>query len=162
MTPMRVPLLLLLASTLSAADLTIELKDIAAMPITGAVDGPGNSAGLLARINFLREEPRSRSAKRRLFINDLNGPLYILDRDTGKASTYLNLNGLAGQPGIFKKLAIDNLLASGFITFEFDPDYAHNGKFYTVHLEDPALPASNLPDNRNFPGLRTAGYTVTP
>jgi hypothetical protein len=29
------------------------------------------------------------------------------------------------------------LLASGFISFEFDPDYAHNGKFYTIHLEDP-------------------------
>jgi hypothetical protein len=158
----RLALALFLAAPVFAADLTIELKDLAAMPITGAVDGPGNSAGLLARINFLREEPRARSAKRRLFVNDLNGPLYIVDKDTGKAAAYLNLNGLAGQPGIFKKLAIDNLLASGFITFEFDPDYVHNGKFYTVHLEDPTLPASNLPDNRNFPGLRTAGYAVTP
>ena len=38
-------------------ELTIEIKDYATMPITGAVDGAGNSAGLLARINFLREEP---------------------------------------------------------------------------------------------------------
>jgi len=159
---LRLALLLLLAAPVLAADLTIELKDFAAMPITGAVDGPGNSAGLLARINFLREEPRAGAAKRRLFVNDLNGPLYIVDRETGKASTYLNLNGLAGQPGIFQKLAIDNLLASGFITFEFDPDYVHNGKFYTVHLEDPTLPASPLPDNHNFPGLRTSGYAVTP
>ena len=31
-------------------------------------------------------------------------------------------------------------LASGFISFEFDPDYARNGRFYTIHLEETALP----------------------
>src|SRR5882724_2329096 len=152
----------LVCGVAATPELTIEIKDYAAMPITGAVDGPGNSAGLLARINFLHEEPRAGAAKRRLFVNDLNGPLYVVDKDTSKITTYLNFNGLAGQPGIFRKLAIDNLLASGFISFEFDPDYAHNGKFYTIHLEDPALPASNLPDNKNFSGLNTSGYSVTP
>ena len=34
-------------------ELTIVIKDYATMPVTGALDGPGNSAGLLARINFL-------------------------------------------------------------------------------------------------------------
>ena len=130
------------------------------MPVTGAVDGPGNSAGLLARINFLREEPGG--GRRRLFVNDLNGPLYILDKETKKTSTYLDWNGLAGKRGLFHRLAIDQGLASGFISFEFDPDYAHNGKFYTIHFEDPALPASPLADNQNFPGLKTAGYAVTP
>src|SRR5690349_281667 len=93
-------------------ELTIELKDFAAMPVTGAVDGPGNSAGLLARINFLRQEP---GGKRRIFVNDLNGPLYILDKETRKPATYLDFNGLAGRSGIFHRLAIDQLLASGFI-----------------------------------------------
>src|ERR1051326_5300199 len=143
----------------ASPELTIEIRDYANLPVTGAVDGPGNSAGLLARINFLRQEP---GGKRRIFVNDLNGPLYILDKETRKATTYLDFNGLPGKPGIFHRLAIDQLLASGFISFEFDPDYAHNGKFYTIHLEDPAMPASNLPDNKNFPGLNTSGYTVTP
>src|SRR6516225_10549954 len=143
----------------ASPELTIEIKDYATMPMTGAVDGPGNSAGLLARINFLREEPGG--ARKRLFVNDLNGPLYILDRETRKTTIYLDFNGLSGKPGIFHRLAIDQLLASGFISFEFDPDYAHNGKFYTIHLEDPALAASSLPDNKNFPGLKTAGYAVS-
>jgi hypothetical protein len=143
----------------ASPELTIEVKEFAAMPVTGALDGPGNSAGLLARINFLREEPGG--GRRRVFVNDLNGPLYIVDRETKKATTYLDLNGLAGHPGIFHRLAVDQLLASGFISFEFDPDYTHNGKFYTIHLEDPALPASNLPDNKNFPGLQTSAYAVT-
>src|SRR6516164_4942121 len=141
-----------------SSELTLEIKDFAAMPLTGAVDGPGNSAGLLARINFLRQEP---GGKKRIFVNDLNGPLYILDNDSKKATPYLDFNGVAGHPGIFHRLAIDQLLASGFISFQFDPDYARNGKFYTIHLEDPALPVSNLPDNKNFPGLKTAGYAVS-
>ncbi len=156
-----VPILVCLAGSLAASnDLTIEIKDYAAMPVTGAVDGPGNSAGLLARINFFREEPGG--GRHRLFVNDLNGPLYILDKETKKTTTYLDLNGLAGKPGVFHRLAIDQGLASGFISFEFDPDYAHNGKFYTIHFEDPTLTESNLPDNHGFPGLNTAGYAATP
>jgi hypothetical protein len=54
-----------------APELTIEIKDYASMPVTGAVDGVGNSAGLLARINFLREEPGG--SRKRFFVNDLNG-----------------------------------------------------------------------------------------
>src|SRR6476660_6785434 len=85
------------------------------MPMTGAVDGAGNSAGLLARINFLREEPGG--SGKRFFVNDLNGPLYILDKDTKKLTTYLNFNGLEGQPGMFHRLAIDNLLARASSAF---------------------------------------------
>ena len=156
---LAIPVLASFAIGLATAEqLTVELKDYAALPVTGAVDGPGNSAGLLARINFLRQEP---GGKKRIFVNDLNGPLYVLDNQSKKASLYLDLNGLGGRPGIFHRLAIDQGLASGFISFEFDPDYAHNGKFYTIHLEDPALAASNLPDNKNFPGLK-AGYAATP
>jgi hypothetical protein len=144
----------------ASPEVTIRIKDYATMPITGAVDGAGNRAGLLACINFLREEPGG--TRNRLFVNDLNGPLYILDKDTKKTTTYLDFNGLSGRQGIFHRLAIDQGLASGFISFGFDPDYAHNGRFYTIHLEDPALPASDVPDNKHFPGLNTSGYAVTP
>jgi hypothetical protein len=32
----------------------------------------------------------------------------------------------------------------------------------TIHLEDPSLPGSIMPDNTNFPGLKLDGYTTTP
>src|SRR5437868_5107067 len=102
-------------------ELTIEIKDYATMPMTGAVDGTGNNASELARVNFLREEPVG--SKRRFFVNDLTGPLYILDKATKKFTPYLNLKD------IFPRMTIDVGLASGFISFQFDPDYAHNGKF---------------------------------
>ena len=158
----RIACLILFTSALwgAAPEVTLELRDYATLPMTGAVDGKGQIMGLLARINFMRAEPGG--GKNRFFVNDLNGPLYILDRETGKFSTYLNFNGGAGQPGLFHRLRNDNGFANGFISFAFDPDYARNGKFYTIHLEDPELTVSALPDNTHFPALNVAGYSLTP
>jgi hypothetical protein len=143
-----------------APEITLEIRDYATMPMTGAVDGKGQIMGLLARVNFMREEPGG--ANKRFFVNDLNGPLYILDKAAGKFTTYLDFNGASGHPGLFHKLPSDNGFANGFISFAFDPDYARNGKFYTIHLEDPELPGSAMPDKAKFPGLNTDGYALTP
>ena len=139
--------------------ITLEVKDYATMPITGVLDGKGQVDGLLSRVNFLREEPGG--GRGRFFVNDLNGPLYILDKTSRKLTTYLDFNGREGHTGIFHKLTYEAGYANGFINFIFDPDYAHNGKFYTIHLEDPGLPGSSLPDNTNFPGFKAGGYAVT-
>ncbi len=146
-----------------AGEITLDIRDFATMPMTGKVDGKGQVMGLLARVNFMREEPGSRG--NRIFVNDLNGPLYILDRQTGKFATYLNFNGRDGQPGLFHRLPTEAGFGNGFISFAFDPDYALNGKFYTIHLEDPEVPASAMPDNTNLPGLhldKPAAYQLTP
>jgi hypothetical protein len=137
----------------------LEISDYAALPVTGNPNGKGQITALLSRVNFLREEPGG--GKGRFFVNDLNGPLYILDKASRRFTIYLDLNGRSGHPGIFRKLTYETGFANGFINFIFDPDYSRNGKFYTIHLEDPELADSNLPDNSNFPGFRTAGYTVT-
>ena len=139
--------------------ITLEVKDYATMPITGALDGKGQTNGLLARVNFLREEPGG--GRGRFFINDLNGPLYILNKASKKLTTYLDFNGREGHTGIFHKLSYETGYGSGFVNFTFDPDYARNGKFYTIHVEDPELPGSALPDNMAFPGFKISGYTVT-
>jgi hypothetical protein len=143
----------------SPSSITLEIRDYATMPQTGAVDGPGQIQSLLARQNFMREEPGPR---KRFFINDLNGPLYIFDKKTKKFTTYLDFNGRDGKPGLFHKLPTDNGFANGFISFAFDPDYIHNGKFYTIHLEQPDIAGSAMPDNEHFPGLKLDGYTLTP
>jgi hypothetical protein len=139
--------------------LALEIKDYVAMPITGKLDGTGQTDGMLARINSLREEPGGGS---RFFVNDLNGPVYILDKTTKKLTTYLDFNGRDGRPGLFHKFTFEVGYANGLITFTFDPDYRTNGRFYTVHMEDPAVPGSNLPDNAHLRGLSVAGYTTTP
>ena len=145
-------------------DLTLRLTDYAVLPITGALDGTTNNAGSLARINFMRQEPPSRSGPNRggrIFVNDLNGPLYILGADK-KAIKYLDFNGRGANTGMFDRLPTENGLASGFISFEFDPDYARNGRFYTIHVEDISLSGSLVPDNGSVPGLVVKDYRPTP
>src|SRR6185436_8532274 len=138
--------------------ITVEIRDYAAMPITGALDGTGATDALLARVNSLREEP---GGANRFFVNDLNGPLYILDKKTKAFTTYLDFNGRGDRPGLFDKLPFVAGFANGFISFQFDPDYRRNGIFYTIHLEEPEAPGSTLPDATHVPGLKVDGYTTT-
>jgi mono/diheme cytochrome c family protein len=136
---------------------TLKLSDYAQMPITGELGGE-NTRGQLARVNFLRDEPGGR----RFFVNDLNGPLYILDKKTKRFTTYLDFNGRGGRPGLFPKFTFERNLAIGLTNFIFDPDYARNGVFYTIHIEDPATPAPAAPQPGVVPGLDLSRYTTTP
>jgi hypothetical protein len=80
---------------------------------------------------------------------------------TGTATTANAPNGL------FQLFTKQSGYANGLVTFEFDPGYAANGKFYTVHIE--AVPVSTSqesealrkPVTTKFPGLNTTGYTST-
>jgi hypothetical protein len=161
-TAARIACLLIVLPALGAAadspPITLELKDYVAMPITGLLDGKGQTDGMLARVNALREEPGGAT---RFFVNDLNGPLYILDKATKKLTTYLDFNGREKHDGIFHKFTYEVGYANGLVSVQFDPDYRRNGKFYTVHIEEPALAGSTLPDATHVPGLNVRGYQTT-
>jgi mono/diheme cytochrome c family protein len=134
----------------------LELADYARMPITGDAGGE-NTRGQLARVNFLRDEPGGR----RFFVNDLNGPLYILDKQTKAFTKYLDFNGAGERPGLFGKLTFERNFATGLINFFFDPDYARNGVFYTIHMEDPTIAGPAEPKAGVVPGLELSGYRTT-
>jgi hypothetical protein len=146
------------SASAALAQPTLELRDYVVTPMTGLVDGKGSNELLLSRVNTLREEV---GGARRVFISDLNGPLYILDKDSKKFQVYLNFNGNDGKGGIFRRLTIQQGYGNGLNGFYLDPDYTRNGKFYTTHIEDPALPGSNLPDTSKAPTLNVTGYSTT-
>jgi mono/diheme cytochrome c family protein len=137
--------------------LALELQDYAALPIT-ADNTNDNTRAQLARVNYLRDEPGGR----RFFVNDLNGPLYILDKRKKTFTTYLDFNGAGGRPGLFPKFTFERNFATGLTNFLFDPDYARNGVFYTLHMEDPAATAPAPPKAGIVAGLELSGYTTTP
>jgi hypothetical protein len=137
---------------------TIEVEDFVDTPMTGLTDGKGTNDVLLSRVNTIREEV---GGSNRLFVSDLNGPLYIFDKATKKFSVYLDLNGAGGKRGIFRRLTTAQGYGNGLNGFYLDPEYTKNGRFYTTHIEDPALPGSNLPNNANVPSLKIDGYTTT-
>jgi glucose/sorbosone dehydrogenase len=77
-----------------------------------------------ARINHLGEVP---DGSGRQYVPDLNGKFYLL-RD-GVPQVYIDI--LARYPDFVSGRGLGT--GSGFITFH--PDFAHNGKLYTVHTE---------------------------
>ena len=138
----------------STPRLALEFQDYASLPIT-ADNTNDNTRAQLARVNYLRDEPGGR----RFFVNDLNGPLYILDKRTKAVTTYLDFNGAGGRPGLFPKFTFERNFATGLTNFLFDPDYARNGVFYTLHMEDPAVDAPAVPKSGVVAGLDLTGYT---
>ena len=107
-------------------ELIVNISDFRRAPDTRSIPGSENSSAdpNFARINVTRNVPDNSG---RLFINDLRGPLYVIDGDN--LETYLNLQNE------FLDLRIGNSFAAGFVSFDFHPDFAQNGKFYTIHTE---------------------------
>src|SRR5687767_9151867 len=113
--------------------LSVEIKDVVRLPQTRGLrpaDQDVTPAGW-ARVSYVRDLPDGRR-----FANDSRGFLYLLDRDN-KLSVYSNV-------GAVFPLTVYNRLESGFIGFDFHPEFARNGLFYTVHAErvagNPATP----------------------
>src|SRR5688572_1089538 len=123
---MRIALsaLILAASVVGRAaspeTLIIEIRDVTPLPITGKPDGIGQVDGMLARVNSIRDEPGGTG---RLFVTDMNGPVYILDKKTKALTTYLDFNGRDDRPGLFDKLFYEAGYSSGISQFQFDPAY---------------------------------------
>ena len=136
--------------------LTLQLADYVQMPITAQPKGQ-NTMAQLSRVNFLWDEPGGR----RFFVNDQNGPLYILDKRTKTFTTYLDFNGAGGRPGLFSKFTFERNLATGLTNVHLDPDYARNGVFYTIHLEDPTIEADAAPKAGVVAGLDLSQYETT-
>jgi hypothetical protein len=89
-------------------------------------------------------------------VNDQNRNLYILDKSSRTFTSYINFQAVFGK-------FINTHCAEGIATFAFDPEYASNGKIYTVHVEDPNKSGSAIPNNASLPGLDlSGGYTTTP
>ncbi len=143
-----------MASSVWAQLSALRIEDFATLPQTGIV-GAGGNQGYMARVNFMADDP---SNPTRFFVNDLNGPLYLLDKQSRQFTTYLDFNGTGANPGLFDRFYYNQGgFAAGFITFQFDPDYRNNGKFYTVHMES-GTSGSQLPTH---PQLDTTNYGLT-
>lgn len=126
--------------------LTVEIRDLVRLPDTRGLrpaDQDVVPAGW-ARVSFVRD-----LADGRRFANDARGQLYLLDRNN-QPTVYANV--AEAFP-----FAVYDRLESGFIGFDFHPEFARNGLFYTVHGER----AAGNPATPNFvpPGFTPADVT---
>ena len=140
---------------------TVLLQNYASAPLSSRTTGTYNPTNInftdqLARLNFLRSEPANASlSSTRFVVCDNNRYLYFLNRTNQTFTTYINFEE------VFPKFDNDPGFAGGLVSFQFDPGYATNGIFYTVHTEDPAKAGSAVPTNGALPGFNVTGYTVT-
>jgi hypothetical protein len=147
------------AAAQAPADMTLEIEDYVAMPITGKLVGAATAnESALSRVNAIREET---GGSHRWFLPVVSGPVYIFDKKTKAFTTYLDFNGHGENRGLFKKFYTLSGYGNGINGFNLDPDYANNGKFYTTHMEDPSIEASGVPQTTMFPRLNVSGYTTT-
>jgi hypothetical protein len=120
-----------IASPVVKRGLTARIVDVARLPDTRGRYPANNDSGGFARVSYVRDLPDGRR-----FANDSRGFLYLLDRDNRPA---LYVDVAAVFPHGFY-----GALQSGFIGFDFHPEFARNGLFYTVHAEramgNPAAP----------------------
>ena len=136
------------------------LQDYASVPLASPVmdtyPPPIDYYVQLGRINALRSEPADApESSSRFFVNDASSILYILDKSTKKFTPYIDF------AEVFPKFSSARGNSTGFISFAFDPEYAKNGKFYTVHSEYLGKNAPSTPTNAHLPGLNLDGYQVT-
>jgi len=139
----------------------VMLADYANPPLSNATHSGANTAAIdyklqLGRVSSMRAEPANAPlASSRIFVNDQSGTLYILDTKTKKFTPYIKFTD------VFPKFASDKGNATGIVSITFDPAYAKNGKFYTVHTENPELPGNAAPVNTQLSNLNLTGYTTT-
>jgi hypothetical protein len=145
---------------------SVLVEDYVGLPRTRPRHDQGpkaDSEGLqlqLARPNaVISEPPAAPQSTSRFFVVDQNGSLYILDKATKTLTAYIDFGTVFGK---FADTGSYGGYGAGLSSIAFDPEYARNGKFYTVHTEDPTTPGSAVPINARLPGFNPNGFTTTP
>ncbi|MEV0821300.1 PQQ-dependent sugar dehydrogenase [Nonomuraea rubra] len=133
-----------------ASPLTLTLEEFASFPKSEPIPPPSNDPRLIrhARINYLGELP---DGSRRLYVNDLNGKLYLLGGDR-QPKEYLDVAATFAPDFVSGRG-----LGSGFGFAAFHPEFGGNGRFYTVHTEWGAALTTKTPDLPPQPGTRFHG-----
>lgn len=123
------------------------LEEVAQLPAS-TPNGPVTDARIGSRhnrINYLGEVP---DGSGRMYVPDLNGPLYLL-RD-GEPQVYLDLAER------FPHFLSWRGLGSGFGFVAFHPEFEDNGRFFTVHTETP-----DAPGELTYPSQPVTSASVT-
>lgn len=125
--------------------LGLVIRQVASFPKSEPVPAPTDRRLMRhARINHLGEIPDGSGRK---YVPDLNGTMYLLAGST--PTVYLDMKAEVG-PDFFSGRG----MGSGFTFVTFHPEFATNGRFYTVHSEGFAALTTRPPD---YPPQRSTG-----
>src|SRR5580700_6916370 len=138
------------------------VQDYASLPLSTArkevapYPPPVDYSVQLGRPTSFHSEPANAPlANKRFFVVDQNGVLYVLDEATRKFAPHLDLGR------IYPRFISEPPFGMGFVSLAFDPNYARNVKFYTVHTEKVSMSGSRQPDGAALPSLDLKGFKTT-
>jgi hypothetical protein len=140
----------------------VVIEDYASLPysslrLEGPYPAPVDMRGQLGKSNMLASEPAGAPhAATRLFVVEQNGILHLLDKKTRAFTPYIDFGK------IFARFNTDPNLGMGVVSMAFDPGYAKNGRFYTVHTENPKRTDAAAPNNAAMPSLDLSAHKITP
>ena len=128
--------------------LGIEVEEFVQLPESSTT--PAASDQRLIRHNRITHLDEVPDSSGRLMVPDMNGVLYLIDKESGEYVEYLNV----------RDAFIDNFhnhagLGTGFGFAEFHPEFAENGILYTVHTEAGSALTEDVPD---FPAFGGAAF----
>ncbi len=103
---------------IAKSKLSVGLQKVVKIPDSGIGQNPSAQLNLLAAAG---------DSSGRLFVNDTRGQLYVIIN--GTASVYMDLKSLVGA-------GFRDQSQQGFSYFAFHPDFATNGRFYTVDAQN--------------------------
>ena len=124
-----------ITATIEPSRLGLVLEEYAQLPASEP-NGPWTDQRIGTRYNRINAIGEVPDGSGRMFVPDLNGKLYLLGED-GTRSTYLDIAQR------FPEFLSWRGLGSGFGFVAFHPDFKRNGKFYTVHTENPTSPGDS-------------------
>ncbi len=141
----------------------LKIEDYASLPLSSLrLEGPYPAVfdprGQLGKSNMLISEPAGApQAAARFFVVEQNGILYLLDKKSRAFTPYIDFGK------IYARFNTDPNLGMGLVSMAFDPDYAKNGRFYTVHTENPRRKDDpQAPRNAAMSSLDLSLHKVTP
>ena len=138
---LRAPLARTLTLILAASASSVALGQTSD-PLPGSIDVGGavafiepfaeipESDGQAPRMNLLAP---AYDGSGRVFVNDQRGPMYAISEDGETVDEYLNLADIVPQ--------MTDGFEGGFQSFAFHPEFADNGKLYTLHGTYDTAPA---------------------
>jgi hypothetical protein len=135
----------------SPSNLALTLEPFAQLPPSQPTVPPTDARfQRVNRINHVGEVP---DGSGRLYAPDLNGKMYLIT--DGEPVEYLDV-GAQFDPYFWNHAG----LGSGFGFVAFHPEFAENGKFYTVHTEGRQLDERPAPDLPHWPQISRHGIVT--
>ena len=142
----------------SGSPLTLEIKDFVELPITGKLDGKGQTDGMLARVNVVARGTRRRDSVLRQ--RSQRSAVHPRQEHRRRSRPISTSTAARVTPGCSTASPYETGYANGLVSVQFDPGLpAERPLLHRAHRGSVGRPRSPLPDDGEHARSRTCAAT---